>query len=85
MEVTGQFHIPAALFQGNNTLYSLDRRLSGPQGRYGCHGEEKSLLSLCWEWNTDTSVVQSLSESLTDSAIPATSNYTVPTNKYRGM
>jgi len=43
MEVSGQFHAPAALPQGKNPLYSLDRRLSGPFSWSGCDGEKKSL------------------------------------------
>jgi hypothetical protein len=37
MEVSGQLHSPAALPPGK-----LDRRLGGPQSRYGRGGEEKN-------------------------------------------
>jgi hypothetical protein len=36
MEVNGQLHAPA------NSSYPLDRRLGGPQSRYGRGGEEKN-------------------------------------------
>jgi hypothetical protein len=42
MEVSGQLHTPAALPQGKNPLYPLDRRLGGPQNRSGHDGEEKN-------------------------------------------
>jgi hypothetical protein len=31
MEVSGQLHVPAALTQGNNPQYPLDRRLGVPR------------------------------------------------------
>jgi hypothetical protein len=42
MEVSGQFHDPAALPQGKGPCYPLDRRLSGLQSRSGPGGEEKN-------------------------------------------
>jgi hypothetical protein len=42
MEVNGQLHAPAALPQGKNTWYPLDRRLGGPQSRSGHCDEEKN-------------------------------------------
>jgi hypothetical protein len=43
MEVSGQFHGPAALPRGESRRYQLDRRLGGPQSRSGRRGEEKIL------------------------------------------
>jgi hypothetical protein len=42
MEVSGQLYAPAALPQGKSPWYPLDRRLGGPQSRYGRGGEEKN-------------------------------------------
>jgi hypothetical protein len=42
MEVSGQFHAPAALPQGKSPLYPLDRRLGGLESRSGRCGEEKN-------------------------------------------
>jgi hypothetical protein len=42
LDVSGQFHAPAALHPGKSPLYPLDRRLSGPQSRSGRGGEEKN-------------------------------------------
>ena len=43
IEVIGQFHAPAVLFQGTETQYSLNIRLGWPQSRYGrCSGNKKS-------------------------------------------
>jgi hypothetical protein len=42
MEVSGQLHAPADLPQGKSAWYPLDRRMSGPQSRSGCGGEEKN-------------------------------------------
>jgi hypothetical protein len=41
MEVSDQFHAPAALPQGKSPWYPLDRGLGGPQSRSG-RGEEKN-------------------------------------------
>jgi hypothetical protein len=41
MEVSGQLHAPVAVPQGE-TRYPLDRRLGGPQNRFGHGGEEKN-------------------------------------------
>jgi len=42
MEVSGQLQAPAALSQGENPRYLLDRRLSGLQ-RWSGHGVEKNV------------------------------------------
>jgi hypothetical protein len=42
MEVSGQFHAPAASPRGKSTWYPLDRRLGGLQSRSGHDGEEKN-------------------------------------------
>jgi hypothetical protein len=44
MEVSGQLHGPAAFPPANSPLYSLDKRLGGPQRQYECNGKEKELL-----------------------------------------
>jgi hypothetical protein len=43
--MSGQFHGPAALPQGNFPWYPLDRRLSGRQSRSGRSGEEINLVT----------------------------------------
>jgi hypothetical protein len=45
MEVSGQLHAPAGLLLGKEPLvpiYPLDKRLGGPQSRFGRGGEEKN-------------------------------------------
>jgi len=42
MEVNGQLHAPAALPQGKNSWYPLDRRLGRPQIRSGHEDEYKT-------------------------------------------
>jgi hypothetical protein len=42
MEVSGQFHAPAAVPHGKSPWHPLDRRLGGPQSRSGRGGEEKN-------------------------------------------
>jgi hypothetical protein len=42
MEVSGQLHALAALPPGKSPWYPLDRRLGGPQTRYGRGGKEKN-------------------------------------------
>jgi hypothetical protein len=42
MEVSGQFHAPAALPPREGPPYALDRRLGEPQSRSGCGGEEEN-------------------------------------------
>jgi hypothetical protein len=42
MEVSGQFHAPAALAPGKEPQYPLDRRLGGSQNRSERVGEEKN-------------------------------------------
>jgi hypothetical protein len=39
----GQFHAPTALSPWKSTRYPSDRRLGGPQSRFGRRGEEKIL------------------------------------------
>jgi hypothetical protein len=41
MEVSGQFHAPAALTPEKGPRYPLDRRLGGHQSRSECGDEEK--------------------------------------------
>jgi len=41
MEVSGQPHVLAALPQGKEPPYPLDRRLGWPQIQSWCNGEEK--------------------------------------------
>jgi hypothetical protein len=41
MDMNGQLHAPAALPPGKSHRYQLDKRLGGPQSRYGRRGEEK--------------------------------------------
>jgi hypothetical protein len=43
MEMSGQFHAPAAFSQGNIPWYPLDRRLGGPQSRSGEENNSHSL------------------------------------------
>jgi hypothetical protein len=40
MEVSDQFHAPAALFQGQSPCHLLDRRMDGPQSWSGRGDEE---------------------------------------------
>jgi hypothetical protein len=40
--VSRQLHAPAALPKGRSSLYSLNRRLVGPQSRSGRGAEEKN-------------------------------------------
>jgi hypothetical protein len=42
MEVSGQLHAPAALPPGKEPLVPTDRRLGGPQSRYGRGDEQKN-------------------------------------------
>jgi hypothetical protein len=46
MEVSGQFHAPAAFSSEKEPPIPLGRRLGGPQSRSGSCGEEKNLLPL---------------------------------------
>jgi hypothetical protein len=48
MEVSGQLHASAALPQGKNLWYPLDRRLGGSQSRSGRGGEGKSVRKLLY-------------------------------------
>jgi hypothetical protein len=64
MEVSGQFHVPAALPTGKEHLYPMYRKPSGPQSRPGRDGEEKNPSS-CRESNAgrpDRSLVIILTE-----------------------
>jgi len=48
-----KFTPPAALPpKGNRFLYSLDKRLRGPQNRSGCGGKEEKIPCPCRESNT---------------------------------
>jgi hypothetical protein len=42
MKVSGQLQAPAALSRGKRRRYPLDRRLGGPQSRYGRGGKERT-------------------------------------------
>jgi hypothetical protein len=42
MEVSGQFHSPAALPQRKIPWYALCKSMDGPQSRSECGGEEKN-------------------------------------------
>jgi hypothetical protein len=46
MEVNGEIHASAALLPGKEPRYSLNRRLGGPQGRFGRCWISKHLLLL---------------------------------------
>jgi hypothetical protein len=46
MEVSGQLHDPDALPQGESPWYPLDRRLGGPQSRFGHSCEYKVFRSI---------------------------------------
>jgi hypothetical protein len=43
MELSGQFHAPAALHRGNRLQYQMYRRLGGTKSRCGRCGEETNL------------------------------------------
>jgi hypothetical protein len=43
MEVSGQLHVSVALPPGKSPLYTLAKKLGGPQGRSGRCGEENFL------------------------------------------
>jgi hypothetical protein len=42
MEVSGRLHAWSLHLKGKNSQYPLDRRMGGPQSRYGHGGEEKN-------------------------------------------
>ena len=46
MEASGQLLVPAALPPGNKPRYPLNRRLGGPDSRYGRFGEGNNLFPL---------------------------------------
>jgi hypothetical protein len=54
MEVSDQLQAPAALLQVKSPQYPLDKRLGGPQSRYGRNDEEKNL----WPAGNRTPAVQ---------------------------
>jgi hypothetical protein len=66
--VSGRTHAPATLPPGNSPRYPLDRRLGGPQNRYGRRGEEKTPL-LHRDSNSDPSIVQPVVSRYTDWAM----------------
>jgi hypothetical protein len=69
MGVSGQRHVPAALYlRGKDTRYPLDRRLDGPQSRSGHKG-------LCRGSNPYRPVVQSVVRHYTAWATPAPTPY----------
>jgi hypothetical protein len=39
MDVSDQFHAPAALLPGNSPRYQMEGKLDGPQSRSGRYGE----------------------------------------------
>jgi hypothetical protein len=43
MKVSGQLHVPAALPWGNRRQYQFDKKLCGPQNRFGRCGEKTNL------------------------------------------
>jgi hypothetical protein len=68
LEVSGQLHSPAALPPGKSPRYPLDRRLGGPQSRFGQFRSENS-----WPYrdsNCDPSV-QPVASRYIDHAIAA--------------
>jgi hypothetical protein len=62
MELSGQLHAPATLSLGKEPQYPLDRRLGGPQGRYGHYGEEKNFAPA----ENGTPAVQTVARRYTD-------------------
>jgi hypothetical protein len=56
--------------RGKSLLYSLDRRLGGPQSRSGRRGEDE-IIDSHWDSISDLSTVQTVSSHDTDYAIPA--------------
>jgi len=42
MEISGQFHVPAALLRGQETTAPLGSRLGGPRSQFGRCDECKS-------------------------------------------
>jgi hypothetical protein len=85
IEVSGQLHVPAALTPREivpNTR--LDRRLGGPQSRFGRRGEN------CLPYrdsNSEPSVVQPVASRYTECATPAlwTLLYTMGSQKVPGI
>jgi len=46
MEMSGQLHAPAVLLPGKESQYPFDRRLNGPQRRFGRDDKDKKFLSV---------------------------------------
>jgi hypothetical protein len=65
--MSGRIHAPVALTLGNNSQYTLYRRLDGPQSRSTHYGEEKYLVS---DGNR-IPVAQLVARHNTDWAVPA--------------
>jgi hypothetical protein len=57
MQVSVQLRAPAALPQGKNTWYPLNRRLGGSQSHFGRGGEEKNFQPPCRESNPRTPTI----------------------------
>jgi hypothetical protein len=55
--VSGQLHALAALLLVKVSRYALNKRLVGPESRYGCYGEHKRICP-CRESNSGSPVVQ---------------------------
>jgi hypothetical protein len=68
MEVSCQFHAPAALLAEKHSRYPVDRKLGGSQIRSG-RCEENTFLYR--DSNSDPSVAQTVTSRHTDCAIPA--------------
>jgi hypothetical protein len=71
MEVNGQLHASAASRQEKNHWYPLDRRLGGPQSRFGRGGEEKNSQPPPGIEHPRTPIVQPVAQRYTDWAITA--------------
>jgi hypothetical protein len=67
MEVSGQLHAPEALPREHASRFPLDRRLDGPQSRFGSYEEEKNLSPA----RNGTQAVQLVVRRYTDRAIQA--------------
>jgi hypothetical protein len=65
MKVSGKLLAPVALSPGKISLYTLVRRLDGPQSRSGRCGEAKNLFPLP-DINPDSSVIKPVARFYTD-------------------